>query len=75
MRSLIQEMIHYRNGIPSSEAPDPEKVSSFEKRYREILETAKKEYEYIPPGDYYCIFRLNSTAVRDGRRAIPLLTA
>ena len=22
-----------------------------------------------------CIFRLNSTAVRDGRRAIPLLTA
>ena len=53
MRSLIQEMIHYRNGIPSSEAPDPEKVSSFEKRYREILETAKKEYEYIPPGDYY----------------------
>ena len=53
MRSLLQEMIHYRNGIPSSEAPDPEKVSSFEKRYQEILETAKKEYEYLPPGDYY----------------------
>ena len=25
--------------------------------------------------DIACIFRLNSTAVRDGRRAIPLLTA
>ena len=25
--------------------------------------------------DNMCIFRLNSTAVRDGRRAIPLLTA
>lgn len=53
MRSLIQEMIHFRNGTPLSDTPDPEAVSGFEKRYLEILETAKKEYENIPPGDYY----------------------
>ena len=46
-------MIHFRNGIQPSETLDPEAVSRFEKRYLEILETAKKEYENIPPGDYY----------------------
>lgn len=53
MRSLVQEMIHYRNS-PSAEAgPDTAKVSEFENRYREILQKAKEEYEYIPPGGYY----------------------
>lgn len=53
MRSLVQEIIHFRNEIQSSETVDAEEVSKFEKRYLEILETAKKEYEDIPPGNHY----------------------
>ena len=53
MHSLIQEMIHYRNGIPESDFPDPEVVSGYEKRYREILSKAKEEYDDVPPGTYY----------------------
>ena len=43
MHSLVQEMIHFRNGLQLSEEPDPCKVSEFEERYRKILETARKE--------------------------------
>ena len=32
---------------------DPERVLDFEKRYTEILETAKIEYEFVPPSKYY----------------------
>ena len=53
MHSLIREMIHYRNRIPESDSPDPEVVSRYEERYREILSKAKKEYDDVPPGDYY----------------------
>ncbi len=53
MHSLIQEMIHYRNGIPESDFPNPEVVSEYEKRYREILSKAKEEYDDVPPGTYY----------------------
>lgn len=53
MRSLVQEMIHYMNSIPESGLPDEVKVADFEKRYDEILATAKSEYEYEPPGRYY----------------------
>lgn len=53
MHSLVQEMIHFRNGLQPSEEPDPCKVSEFEERYRKILETARKEYEYVPANDYY----------------------
>ena len=53
MRSLEQEMIHFRNGIQPLEEPDPQKVSEFERRYREILETARKEYGDVPANDYY----------------------
>lgn len=53
MRSLVQEMIHFRNGLQPSEEPDPHKVSEFEERYRKILETARKEYEDVPANDYY----------------------
>ena len=40
MHSLVQEMIHFRNGLQPSEELDPCKVSEFEERYRKILETA-----------------------------------
>lgn len=53
MRSLIQEMIHYRNSVPSGEECDMHKVSEFEGRYSEILQSAYEEYEYIPPNEYY----------------------
>ncbi len=45
MRSLVQEMIHFRNECQPFQEPDPVKVSEFEKRYREILEIARAEYE------------------------------
>ena len=53
MHALVQEMIHFRNGCRQPYGPDLEIVSEFEKRYREILETARKEYEDIPANDYY----------------------
>lgn len=53
MRELIQEMIHYRNGLPESEVPDEKKVSEYEKKYDRILEDAMKEYKDIPPSPYY----------------------
>ena len=53
MHSLVQEMIHFRNGLQLSEEPDPCKVSEFEERYRKILETARKEYEDVPANAYY----------------------
>ena len=53
MHSLVQEMIHFRNGLQPSEEPDPCKVSEFEERYRKILENARKEYEDVPANDYY----------------------
>lgn len=53
MRSLIQEMIHYRNSLPLEVEPDAEAVSKLEERYKKVLQKAKEEYEYVPPGDYY----------------------
>lgn len=53
MRTLIQEMIHYRNGLDSSEEYSPEKIAEFESRYRAILQKAEEEYEYIPADDCY----------------------
>lgn len=53
MRSLIQEMIHYRNRLPEGAPPDAEKVREYEERYQAILRKAKEEYEYIPASEYY----------------------
>lgn len=53
MQDLIQEMIHYRNELGDKMMPDPEKVEEFEARYRGVLETAWREYEYEPSSDYY----------------------
>ena len=53
MRSLVQEMIHYRNGLDPEKECSPEKTAEFEDRYRSILQKAKEEYEYIPANDYY----------------------
>lgn len=54
MRKLIQEMIHYRNGLgDDSLPPDEEAIADFEHRYDEILALARKEYEDVPPSSYY----------------------
>jgi hypothetical protein len=58
MRKLIQEMIHFRNSLAPDETRDPDevdpkKVKGFEKKFDEILELAKEEYEYEPPSKYY----------------------
>ena len=53
MRSLVQEMIHYRNGLEPGMECDAAKVSDFENEYRRILQKAKEEYEYIPANEYY----------------------
>ena len=53
MRSLLQEMIHFRNGIQLPHKPDPKTISEFEKRYQAVLETARREYGDIPANDYY----------------------
>jgi len=53
MWGLIRAMIHYRNSLPPDAASEPEKVEGFEAQYQEILKTAKDEYEYEPPSQYY----------------------
>ena len=51
MRELLREMIHYRNEHESD--MDSEVVADFETRYMKVLETARDEYEYVPPSKYY----------------------
>ena len=46
-------MIHYRNGLPDDAKVDELVVSRFEERYKEVLQKAKEEYDYIPASDYY----------------------
>lgn len=53
MHSLVQEMIHYRNGLPPGTECSPDKIREFEARYKGILEKAGEEYLDDPPGDYY----------------------
>ena len=53
MHALVREMVHYRNGLEPGAECDPAVVCGFEDRYRQILEKAKEEYEYIPASDYY----------------------
>jgi len=53
MRTLIQEMIHYRNSLDPEEDPDADKVQEFDERFDQILSTAKDEYDYEPPTKYY----------------------
>lgn len=53
MRSLLQEMIHYRKHLPAEAVPDSVKVLKYEEDYKKILQKAKEEYAYIPPNAYY----------------------
>lgn len=53
MRSLLQEMIHYVNGLESGAGRNPEKLLEYETRYDQILERALAEYADVPCSDYY----------------------
>ena len=58
MRDLVREMIHFRKSLDPEDGRnpdqiDPDRVKEFEARYDRILETAKEEYEYVPPTNYY----------------------
>ena len=53
MYALLREMIHYRNSLAPEADPDAETVSRYEERYREVLQKAKEEYDYLPASDYY----------------------
>lgn len=53
MRSLIQEMIHYRNSLEPGAAMEEATIAEFEDRYKDILNLAKDEYEYESPTKYY----------------------
>ena len=52
MRSLIQEMIHYRNSLEPGAAMEEATIAEFEDRYKDILNLAKDEYEYESPTKY-----------------------
>ena len=53
MLEWIREAIHYRNSIPEGGEADPKKIEELIRRYGEILEKAKEEYEYEPPEKYF----------------------
>ena len=53
MRALLQAMIHHLNQLDASEAISLGRAKEFEGMYVELLEEAKKEYEYEPPSPYY----------------------
>jgi hypothetical protein len=53
MRGHLQAGIHYINSLTEESEWDEGWVRDFETRYREILQTAKKEYDYIPANEYY----------------------
>lgn len=53
MHSLLQEMVHYVNGVESGEERDSVKIHEYETRYDQVLKTASSEYEDIPCSDYY----------------------
>lgn len=53
MRSLVKEMIHYKNSLSHGEECNADTISAYETKYKEILNRAKDEYEYEPPSEYY----------------------
>jgi hypothetical protein len=69
MRTLLQEMIHYRNSLDPEEDPDADQVRAFEKRFDQILDAAKDEYDYEPPTKYYKEGINLSTRLREYKEA------
>lgn len=53
MLEWIKEAIHCHNSLAEGEAEDREKIEELVERYGKILDKAKEEYEYEPPGEYF----------------------
>ncbi len=53
MKEWIKEAVDYWNNVQEGAPEDPLLVAGLEKRYDEIISTAKAEYEYEPPSEYY----------------------
>ena len=53
MKQWIKEAVTYWNDIHEGGEKVPEKAAGLDQRYDEIMETARSEYEYEPPGEYF----------------------
>lgn len=53
MLKWIQKSIHYWNTIHDGETPDEGVVAELLEEYDRIIEKAREEYEYEPPGEYF----------------------
>ena len=53
MKEWIKDALTYWNDIQDGGEEMPERVTELERRYDEIMATAKSEYEYEPPSEYF----------------------
>ncbi len=53
MKEWIKDAVIYWNDVHNGGEEDLEKVAELDQRYDEIITTAKTEYEYEPPGEYF----------------------
>jgi predicted nucleic acid-binding Zn-ribbon protein len=53
MKEWIDDAVSYWKNVNNGSPEDAKEVGKLEQRYDEIIETAKSEYEYEPPSDYY----------------------
>ena len=53
MKEWIKDATIYWNEIHDGGEETPEKVAELDRRYDEIMATAKSEYEYEPPSEYF----------------------
>ena len=53
MKEWIKDAVTYWNGMHDGGEEVPEKAAELDRRYDEIMETAKSEYEYEPPSEYF----------------------
>ena len=47
MHSLLQEMVHYVNGVESGEERDSVKIHEYETRYAQVLKTASSDLAWV----------------------------
>lgn len=53
MLEWVKGAVHYHNSLGEGAAAEREKVDELTAKFQEILEKARKEYEDVPPGDYF----------------------
>ena len=53
MKEWIKDAVIYWNDVHNGGEEDLEKVAELDQMYDEIITTAKTEYEYEPPGEYF----------------------